>query len=75
MEEEGVYESLIIGSPNIISYESTKTIIDQMEQNICKINIGNVQGQKKTFRISVGQFNFPISTRRRTGLRVHSRLS
>ena len=44
MEEEGEYQSLIIGSPNIISYEITKTIIDQMEQNICKINIGSLQG-------------------------------
>ena len=44
MEEEGEYQSLIIGSPNIISYETTKTIIDQMEQNICKIKIGSIQG-------------------------------
>ena len=44
LEEEGEYQSLIVGSPNIISYEKSKTIIDQMEQNICKINIGNVQG-------------------------------
>ena len=41
MEEgEGENKSLI----NIISYETTKTIIDQMEKNICKINIGNLQG-------------------------------
>ena len=44
MEEEGEYQSLIIGSPNIISYETTKTIIDQMEQNICKIKVGSIQG-------------------------------
>ena len=43
-EEEGEYESLIIGSPNIISYETTKTIMDQMEQNICEIKIGSLQG-------------------------------
>ena len=43
MEGE-IYQSLILGYPNIISYETTKAIIDQMEQNICKINIGNYQG-------------------------------
>ena len=42
--EGKVYQSLILGYPNIISYEATKIIIDQMEQNICKINIGNFQG-------------------------------
>ena len=33
-------ESNLIGYPNIIAYECTKTIIQQMEKNICKINIG-----------------------------------
>jgi len=37
-------ESILTGYPNIISYECTKTIIDQMEKNICKIKVGNEQG-------------------------------
>ena len=37
-------ESILIGYPNIISYESSKKIIEQMEKNICKIKIGNEQG-------------------------------
>ena len=37
-------ESRIIGYPNLISYESTVKIKEQMEKNICKINIGDEQG-------------------------------
>ena len=37
-------ESRIIGHPNEISYESTVKIKEQMEKNICKIDIGNRQG-------------------------------
>ena len=37
-------ESLLNGYPNVISYECTKKIIEQMERNICKINIGEQQG-------------------------------
>ena len=37
-------ESSITGYPNMISYESSKKIIEQMEKNICKINIGQIQG-------------------------------
>ena len=37
-------ESILVGYPNIISYESSKKIIEQMEKNICKIKIGNEQG-------------------------------
>ena len=37
-------ESRIIGYPNLISYESTVKIKEQMEKNICKINIGIEQG-------------------------------
>ena len=37
-------ESLLNGYPNVISYECTKKIIEQMERNICKINIGMNQG-------------------------------
>ena len=43
-EEDEILQRLIVDSPNIISYETTKTIIDQMEQNTFKINIGNLQG-------------------------------
>ena len=41
---EGEKESILTGYPNIISYESSKRIIKQMEKNICKIKIGNEQG-------------------------------
>ena len=37
-------ESNLIGYPNIITYECTKTIKQQMEKNICKIKIGQEQG-------------------------------
>ena len=37
-------ESILRGCPNILSYECTKKIIEQMEKCICKINIGNEQG-------------------------------
>ena len=37
-------ENILIGYPNIISYECTKKIKEQMEKNICKINIGKSQG-------------------------------
>ncbi len=36
-------ESILRGCPNILSYECTKKIIEQMEKYICKINIGNEQ--------------------------------
>ena len=42
MESEN--EELLVGCPNIISYESTKTIIEQMEKKICKIKIGHNRG-------------------------------
>ena len=37
-------ESFLVGYPNIISYKSTKKIIEQMAKNICKIKIGGQQG-------------------------------
>ena len=37
-------ENMLQGYPNIISYECTKKIKEQMEKNICKINIGKSQG-------------------------------
>ena len=37
-------QNILVGYPNIISYECTKKIKEQMERNICKINIGNSQG-------------------------------
>ena len=42
MEEDK--ENILVGYPNIISYECTKKIKEQMERNICKINIGKSQG-------------------------------
>ena len=41
MEEEN--ESILIGYPNVISYECSNKIKEQMEKNICKINIGKTQ--------------------------------
>ena len=32
------------GYPTVISYECTKKIIEQMDKNICRIKIGNIQG-------------------------------
>ena len=37
-------ESILVGYPNVISFESSKKIVEQMEKNICKIKIGNEQG-------------------------------
>ena len=37
---EGVKESMLTGYPNLISYECTKKIMEQMEKDICKIKIG-----------------------------------
>ena len=42
MEEQK--ESVLNNYPKIISYECSKKIIEQMEKNICKINIGKEQG-------------------------------
>ena len=44
MEEEGENEYILTGYPKPILYECTKKIIEQMEKNICKIKIGNIQG-------------------------------
>ena len=41
---EGKNESILIEYPNILSYECSKNIIEQMEKNICKIKIGDNQG-------------------------------
>ena len=40
----GTKESNLSGSPNEISYECTKKILEQMEKNICIIKIDNIQG-------------------------------
>ena len=37
-------ESILIGFPNVITYECTKKIMEQMEKCICKINLGKNQG-------------------------------
>ena len=37
-------ETILTDYPNVISYECSKKIIEQMERNICKINIGKEQG-------------------------------
>ena len=36
-------EKILTGYPNVISYECSKKIIEQMEKNICKIKIRNEQ--------------------------------
>ena len=41
---EEINESILTGYPNVITYECTKTIINQMENCICKLKIGNEQG-------------------------------
>ena len=43
MEEEAK-EIQLTGYPNVIPLDSTKEIINQMEKNICKIKIAQVQG-------------------------------
>ena len=40
-----IKEKILSGYPNVISYECTKKIIEQMEKNIFKIKIGDKQGQ------------------------------
>ena len=40
MEEQK--ESVLNNYPNIISYDCLKKIIEQMERNICKVNIYNI---------------------------------
>ena len=37
-------EAKLVGYPNVVSYESTIKIKEQMEKNICKIKIGQEQG-------------------------------
>jgi len=41
---EGENENFLIGCPNVITYECTKKIMEQMEKYICKIKIGQNQG-------------------------------
>ena len=40
----GNNESILTGYPSVISYGSIKKIIEQMENSICKIKIGEEQG-------------------------------
>ena len=44
MSEIVIKEKILSGYPNVISYECTKKIIEQMEKNIFKIKIGKKQG-------------------------------
>ena len=44
MSEIVIKEKILSGYPNVISYECTKKIIEQMEKNIFKIKIGDEQG-------------------------------
>ncbi len=41
---EGEKECILTGYPNVISYDCTRKIIEQMEKNICKLKIGKTQG-------------------------------
>ena len=43
MSESVIKEDVLNGYPNVISYECTKKIIEQMEKNIFKIKIGKKQ--------------------------------
>ena len=55
-------ESILNDYPNIISYECMKKIIEQMERNICKINIGKNQGTgffvKYHFQIKINYYQY-----------------
>ena len=44
MYEIVIKEKILSEYPKVISYECTKKIIEQMEKNIFKINIGDEQG-------------------------------
>ena len=44
MSDSVIKEDILNGYPNVISYECTKKIIEQMEKNIFKIKIGKKQG-------------------------------
>ena len=44
MEEEEEKEKMLDGYPRIISYENIKKIINQMDENICKINTERTSG-------------------------------
>ena len=48
-------EKMLSGYPNTITYECTKKIIEQMENNICKIKIG--EGKEQVFFV---QYLFQI---------------
>ena len=37
--EDVIKEDNIIGHPNVITFDCTKKIIEQMEKNICKIGM------------------------------------
>ena len=41
---EAEKESILTGFPNVISYECSQKILNQMEKGICKIKIGEEQG-------------------------------
>ena len=51
---EGQNESILSGYPNVISYECTKKIIEQMEKNICKIKIKGATGTGFFCKIPLG---------------------
>jgi len=40
---EGEKECILTGYPNVLSYDCTRKIIEQMEKNICKLKIGKTQ--------------------------------
>ena len=54
-------ESILTGYPNIISYECTKKIIQQMEKNISKITIGKEQGTGFFCKIPFPDLNTMLS--------------
>ena len=41
---EGEKESMLTGYPNVISFECTLNLLNQMKKDICKFKIGNNQG-------------------------------
>ena len=41
---EGIKESILTGYPNLLSYNCTKTILEQMERHIYKIKVSQEEG-------------------------------
>ena len=54
---EGKEESLVTGYPSLITYECSKKIVEQMENNICKVKVNQEQGTGLFCRIPFPDMN------------------